>query len=308
MRVDILTAFVISIVLLAGCNKTAPANTQQATVTLSDGTTFSGTVTSSSPSSITLQASTGESRTYPMTQVSSVQYTQPQPNQTAANQTTIPQPAAGSPPPPAGADQTTPPPAAAPAQASAPPPPAAAAPPPTEIVRTIPSGTTLEVRNNATIDSETAEPGQRYSGVVSRDVKDTNGEVAIPRGSRAMLVVRSASGQGKFKGQSDIVVDVASVTTNGHTYRLETTNFAERGRQGVGENKRTAKFAGGGAALGGILGAIAGGGKGAAIGLLAGGAAGTGAEAASRGKAVRIPSETLLSFRLEAPVNIRQIQ
>jgi hypothetical protein len=295
MRATLFTALVIFITLLAGCTRNAPANAQQATVTLSDGTTFSGAVTSSSPASITLQASTGESRTWPMTQVSSVQYAQPQPNQTAANQTTTPQPAAGSPPPPAGTDQTTPPPAAAP-------------PPPAEVVRTIPSGATLQVRNNTTIDSETAEPGQRYAGVVSRDVKDTNGEIAIPRGSGAMLVVRSASGQGKFQGQSDIVVDVASVTVNGHTYRLETTNFSERGQQGVGKNKRTAEFAGGGAALGGIIGAIAGGGKGAAIGLLAGGAAGTGAQAASRGKAVRIPSETLLSFRLEAPVNIRQLQ
>lgn len=279
MRTAILTALVISITLLAGCSKTAPANAQQATVTLSDGTTFSGTVTSSSPSSITLQSSTGEARTYPMTQVSSVQYAQPQPNQTAASQTTTPPPAAPTEPPP-----------------------------PTEVVRTIPSGTTLQVRNNDTIDSETAEPGQQYAGVVNRDVKDTDGEVAIPRGSSAMLVVRSSSGQGKFQGQSDIVVDVASVTVNGHTYRLETTDFARRGQQGVGKNKRTAEFAGGGAALGGIIGAIAGGGKGAGIGLLAGGAAGTGAQAATRGKPVRIPSETLLSFRLEAPVNIRELQ
>jgi hypothetical protein len=176
------------------------------------------------------------------------------------------------------------------------------------VVRTIPSGTTLQVRNNSAIDSETAQPGQQYGGVVNRDVRDSNGDVAIPHGSGAMLVVRSASGQGKFQGPSDIVVDVASVTVNGQTYRLETTNFSERGRQGVGKNKRTAEFAGGGAALGGILGAVAGGGKGAAIGLLAGGAAGTGAQAASRGKPVRIPAETLLSFRLQAPVNIRQMQ
>ncbi len=289
MRLSNLTAFVISVILLAGCTKTAPA--PQATVTLSDGTTFSGAVTSSSPSAITLQSSAGESRTYPMTQVSSVQYAQAQPNQTASTQP----PAASAPPPP---DQTTTPPAPA-----EPPP-----PPPTEVVRTIPSGTTLRVRNNEAIDSETAQPGQQYSAVVNRDVKDSDGNVAIPHGSSATLVVRSASGQGKFQGQSDIVVDVASVTVGGKTYRLETTDFAQKGQEGVGKNKRTAEFAGGGAALGGIIGAIAGHGKGAAIGLLAGGAAGTGAQAATRGKAVRIAPETVLSFQLEAPVHIREMQ
>ena len=144
--------------------------------------------------------------------------------------------------------------------------------------------------------------------MVSRDIKDSDGNVAIPHGSSATLVVRSASGQGKFQGQSDIVVDVASVTVSGKTYRLETTDFAEKGQEGVGKNKRTAEFAGGGAALGGIIGAIAGHGKGAAIGLLAGGAAGTGAQAVTRGKAVRIAPETMLSFQLEAPVHIREMQ
>jgi len=291
MRTKILIG--LTALVLWGCGKSAGTNGPQATVTLQDGSTFSGTVTSSSPSSITLQASTGETRTYPMSQVSAVQYAQP--NQSNPASAATAQPAAGSPPPPDSSGSQP-----APATGQAPPPPA--------VVLTIPSGTTLEVRNNVAIDSETAQPGQTYAGVVARDVRDTTGNVAIPRGSGATLVVRSASGQGKFQGQSDIVVDVASVNINGREHRLETSDVAEYGRQGVGKNKRTAEFAGGGAALGGILGAIAGGGKGAAIGLFAGGAAGAGAQAATRGKAARVPPETLLRFRLEAPVNIREVQ
>lgn len=288
MRLNIVTALVISIGLLTGCSKTGTAG-PQATVTLSDGTTFSGAVTSESPSSITLQASTGETRTYPKTQVSSVQYAQPQPGQTAS---TLPPPA-GSAPPPAGQ-------APAPARVTPAPPPV--------VVRTIPAGTRLLVRNNEAIDSETAEPGQEYSGVVNKDVLDADGNVAIPQGSEALLVVRSASGQGKFQGQSDVMVDVAAVKVDGREYRLETSNFGTAGKQGIGTNKRTGKFVGSGAALGGIIGAIAGGGKGAGIGLLAGAGAGAATQAATRGKAARIPSETLMTFRLETPVNIRQIQ
>jgi hypothetical protein len=177
-----------------------------------------------------------------------------------------------------------------------------------EEFRTIPAGTTLTVRNNDTIDSQTAEAGQTFAGVVEREVVDTDGRVAIPRGATATLVVRSASGQGKLQGQSDLAVDVGSVEVGGRNYRLETGDIVERGKQGVGTNKRTGEFVGGGAALGGIIGAIAGGGKGAAIGALAGGGAGTATQGLTRGQDVRIPAETLLRFKLEAPVRIRELR
>jgi hypothetical protein len=122
------------------------------------------------------------------------------------------------------------------------------------------------------------------------------------------LVVRSASGQGKLQGQSDLAVDVSSVDIGGKHYRLETNNYVEKGKEGVGTNKRTGVFVGGGAALGGIIGAIAGGGKGAAIGALSGAGAGTATQGLTRGKAVQIPAETLLTFNLKAPVRIHELR
>jgi hypothetical protein len=177
-----------------------------------------------------------------------------------------------------------------------------------EEYRTIPAGATISIRNNDTIDSQRATAGQPFSAVVAESVVDTDGRVAIPRGSGATLVVRQAIGQGKMQGQSELVVDVGSVNVDGRTYRLETSEFATKGKQGVGTNKRTATFVGGGTALGGIIGAIAGGGKGAAIGALSGAAAGTTTQAVTRGKAVKIPAETLLSFKLSAPVRIREMR
>jgi hypothetical protein len=164
------------------------------------------------------------------------------------------------------------------------------------------------VRNNEAINSDTATAGQTYSGVVAADVTDEEGRMAIPRGSNATLVVRSATGQGKVQGRSELVLDVASVDVGGRTYRLETTDLVEKGKEGVGTNKRTGIFTGGGAALGGIIGAIAGGGKGAAIGAASGAAAGAGTQAVTRGKALRVPPETLLSFTLEAPIRVRLLQ
>src|SRR6185437_3576454 len=125
-----------------------------------------------------------------------------------------------------------------PAQAQ-PPAPAPAPRQPVAAFRTIPAGATLEVRNNEPIDSQTAEVGQTFSGVVEREVMDTDGRVAIPRGANATLVVRSASGQGKLQGRSDLAVDLSSVEIGGHEHRLETSDFVEKGKEGLGTNKRT---------------------------------------------------------------------
>jgi hypothetical protein len=104
------------------------------------------------------------------------------------------------------------------------------------------------------------------------------------------------------------VIDLASVDVAGRHYDLDTTDIARRGKQGMGKNRRSAKFIGGGALLGTVIGAVAGGPEGAAIGAGAGAGAGAGLQAITRGKAVRIPAETILSFRLEAPVDITLAQ
>jgi uncharacterized protein YcfJ len=63
----------------------------------------------------------------------------------------------------------------------------------------------------------------------------------------------------------------------------------------------------GGAALGAPIGGLAGGGKAAAIGAAVGGGAGTGVQAFTKGKQVKIPSETRLDFALEQPFDITYI-
>jgi len=72
-----------------------------------------------------------------------------------------------------------------------------------------------------------------------------------------------------------------------------------------GKNKRTAEAVGGGAALGTIIGAIAGGAKGAAIGVLVGAAGGAGVQVLNKGKDVRVPAETLLTFTLNKPASLQ---
>jgi hypothetical protein len=303
MRFKLVAATAI-LTMLGACGKTNPSGTPQtATVTLKDGSAITGSVTKSDTSSITVQSANGVVSTYPMSQVSSVNYG-PSPAENQASQPPAnPAPASPAPatPPPAAA-QNTPPPAPVSPEPAGPP------PQPAPTYRTIPAGATIEVRSNDTIDGQTAAVGHTYSAVVVRNVMAADGGVAIPHGATATLVVRDANRQGKVQGQSDLAVDVGAVEIAGHRYRLETSDFVQQGKQGLGTNKRTAEFTGGGGVLGTILGAVAGGGKGAAIGALSGAAAGVATQSLTRGKAVRIPAETVMRFRLEAPVHIREMR
>jgi hypothetical protein len=168
----------------------------------------------------------------------------------------------------------------------------------------IPAGTTLVVRANETIAAERAEPGRHYDAEIAQDVVNARGQVLLPRGAPAKLTVLEASTGGTV-GTSNLVLALASVSTDGRTYTVE-TNVAERqGTQGLGANERTARNVGGGAALGGLIGAVAGGGSGAAAGAAIGAAAGGAAQVLTRGEAVRVPAESVLTFRLEEPISLR---
>jgi hypothetical protein len=291
-------------VMLAGllswsCAKTNTASSEQphATVTLRDGTTIGGTVTSSSPSEITLATDDKTTRTIPMSQVRSIDYDEPAP--------TTPE-AANAPPSPGGT--------ASPARARS------SAPPrvvreehthPTEAAissrtLTVPAGAEVSVRTEETIDSGKAVEGQTYAAEVTRDVLDESGDVVIPRGSNAQIVIRSASKGGRFKGTSDLVLDLASVSVNGRRYALSTVDLVKKGKDGVGANRRTGEFTGGGAAIGAIIGAIAGGGKGAAIGAASGAGAGAATQILTKGGSIKIPVETVLTFRLDQPLRVVQ--
>ena len=151
----------------------------------------------------------------------------------------------------------------------------------------LPSNTEIKVRTDTAIPAKPA-PNSHYSASVSNDVTDSSGNVVIPRGSRARLVAE-ANGD-------DTNLDLQSVRVNGKRYML-TTEDKTSSHGGLGANKRTAKYVGGGAAVGAVLGALLGGGKGAAIGALVGGAGGAGAQVYT-GRKKEIPAETELSYKL----------
>jgi hypothetical protein len=166
---------------------------------------------------------------------------------------------------------------------------------------TLRSGTEITVRTNEKIEAKDNNQGRIYTAVVDRDVRDGTGQTVIPRGSNAELILRDSSNR-------DVQLDIESVNVNGRRYSVSTSDevVATPGdrKDGVGANQRTAKYAGGGAVLGSIIGAIAGGGKGAAIGAIAGGGAGAAGQTVTRGRDIKVPAETLLTFRLDRTLKI----
>ncbi len=166
--------------------------------------------------------------------------------------------------------------------------------------KVVPKDTTIKVRTDSAIPAKPAD-NAKYRASVSSDVTDSSGSVIIPRGSRATLVAVPNS-DGK-----DTTLDLRSVTVAGQPYLLATQTTSESSAPGgLGANKRTGKYVGGGAAVGAVLGAIFGGAKGAAIGALAGGAGGAGAQVYT-GRKKEIPAETELSFKLAQDLQMRPL-
>ncbi|HZD93643.1 MAG TPA: hypothetical protein VE133_05270 [Candidatus Sulfotelmatobacter sp.] len=165
---------------------------------------------------------------------------------------------------------------------------------------TLPSGTEIKVRTDSVIPAQPPADAH-YTATVSTDVKDSSGNILIPHGSRAELVA-IPSDNGK-----DTTLDLRSVNINGKSYLLEASGGnGSSAPGGLGANKRTGKYVGGGAAIGAVLGALLGGGKGAAIGAIVGGAGGAGAQVYT-GKKKELPAETELSYKLAQNLQLRPV-
>ena len=174
------------------------------------------------------------------------------------------------------------------------------APSPKKLI--IDQGTQLTVRLIDPIDSEKNQTGDTFHATLNAPLT-SDGEQAVPAGVELTGHLVDVKSAGKFAGQSVVVLQLDSLSSGGKTYSLQTDQYR---KQGSSRGKNTAEKVGGGAIIGGIIGAIAGGGKGAAIGTAAGAGVGGGVQAASKSQQIKLPSETVLNFVLQAPITVVQ--
>ena len=109
-------------------------------------------------------------------------------------------------------------------------------------------GTFITVRTRDSIDTDRRD-GRMFAAAVESDVWDDYRRLAIPaipRGSRAELLVRSAP-------DGDLVLDLDSITVGGQRYEVSASTERIEGRSR--DTGRAAEFVGGGALLGTIIGA-----------------------------------------------------
>jgi hypothetical protein len=203
---------------------------------------------------------------------------------------------------------------AAASQSAAPPPPAPPPPPPPSPEAPqppqannrqfggigIPAGTDISVRTIDSVDSERDRRGQTYRASVDQPVI-VNGETLVPRGADAVILLSDSQQSGKIEGKTMLTLELRSITINGRTYDSTSSTVS---RESGSRGSRSAKVIGGTAALGAIIGAIAGGGKGAAIGAGSGAAVGTAAQVVTSGQKVKVPAETLLIFTLQNSLDL----
>lgn len=188
----------------------------------------------------------------------------------------------------------------------APPAPAAAAaapapPAPAPQVVTIPAGTSVLIRMIDSVDSSQNRIGDSFHASLESAlvVGDT---VVAPKGADAYGKLTQAKEAGKISGGAQLTLELTGIRIAGNIVPVESTDYDVAGK---GRGTQSAERIGGGAVLGTIIGAIAGGGKGAAVGAAAGAGAGTAVQVMTHGEQIRIPSETLLEFKLQHDVTAR---
>ncbi len=188
--------------------------------------------------------------------------------------------------------------AAAPASAPAP----APAPAGSEI--TIPAGQAMLIRMIDGVDSAKNHVGDVFHASLETDLTVGNTIVAR-KGTDVYGRLAKSEKSGTFSGKSELQLELTRLVIDGKDYPVVSSDYT---LQGKGQGSSTAKKVGGMAAAGAIIGTIAAGGRGAAIGAAAGGATGGAVQVMTKGAQVKVPSETLLEFRLQQPVTVTPTQ
>ena len=166
---------------------------------------------------------------------------------------------------------------------------------------TLPANMPIVVRLVDALSTDTNYAGDTFYAALDEEIM-LDGLLVARKGAQVEGRVLESQRAGRVKGVSMLSLELVRLSTaDGRTIEVVTSRAKQQGPQ---SQKSDAKKVGLGAAIGAAIGAIAGGGKGAAIGAGAGAGAGAGTVLTTRGKPVKLPSETRLEFQLMDPVQV----
>lgn len=162
----------------------------------------------------------------------------------------------------------------------------------------IPAGTEVQVRLNQTLDTARNRAGDSFSAVLNAPVV-ANGSVIIPKGTLFRGRLTAAKPSGRLRGRGYMTVTLDSFELHGRSYPVAASSHTD---WTASHKKRNWGMIGGGSGFGALVGGLAGGAKGLLIGGGAGAAAGTATAVFTGKKQVRMPAESIVTFRLRKDV------
>jgi len=166
---------------------------------------------------------------------------------------------------------------------------------------TLPAGTTLRLRLQSAIASDTSKVEDTVRAELTQAVS-ADGAPVLPAGTAVVGNVTQVERSGRVKGRAQLGYRFNSLTHAGERYDIATAPLSHQAEATKGEDAtKIAVGAGAGAAIGALLG----GGDGAAKGAAIGGAGGTGVVLATRGEEVRLGPGATVTTRLTAPLTVR---
>ena len=162
---------------------------------------------------------------------------------------------------------------------------------------TLAAGTRLTGALQHTISTEHGRVGERVELQTVQALPIGKGETLAP-GIIIRGEVTSTGGGGRIAGAPHITIRFKSMEVDGREYPISAEPFRIKGKN---DAKESAAEIGGGAVVGGIVGAVAGNTlKGAAVGAVLG----TGVAVATKGNQIVLPVGQKLRVRLAAPVTV----
>jgi hypothetical protein len=163
---------------------------------------------------------------------------------------------------------------------------------------TIPAGTRIVAALQSTVSTKSSDVGQRISLITKAPIQLAEG-ADLPEGASIQGQVTHSEGGGRIAGAPELTLRFTQLESEGRNYQIVAEPFRVRGKNDAVES--VAEI-GGGAVVGGVVGAIAG--K-TVEGAVIGAVLGTGVAVATKGNQIVLPAGTKLRVTIAEPVTVK---
>jgi hypothetical protein len=184
----------------------------------------------------------------------------------------------------------------------------APAPQPRVVTSTVPMGTSMSLRLNETLSTETNRVGDAFTATLQNAITDADGRVIVPAGATVRGRLTQVEKSGHVGATGIIKLAFEAVSFGGRSYPMDATVMrANPQRQNRTSTQEQAAKVAAGAAAGAVLGRVLGRDtrstlKGAAVGA----AAGTAIAMGTADVDVVLPAGSDMVIRLDTPIEIRR--